>query len=376
MLLYQLIVLGVLLLIALNCCLNILVFRRPKSAPIPDAGEAPLISILIPARNEENRLGPCLDSLFRQSYPDLEWIVMDDHSTDATADLVRARMAGEPRLRLAQSETLPQGWTGKAWACWQLSQKARGEILLFTDADTHHELNSVADAAAMLRQKKGDLLSLWPRQIAKTWSEILILPFVHVLILFYLPHWMPRFVKSRSLGVANGQFMMFTRGGYDAIGGHQKVHSHLVEDVALGREIKTSGLRLLNADGSRHVSCRMYENFSQVWEGFTKNLRAGFEDNVAGFVFMGLVQFIFLTGPFFCLDPEILGFSPRVLPVVLAQITLILALRIALALLYRQPLIGALLHPVGQMLALIIALNSWIQSARGRVTWKGRSYKP
>jgi len=376
MLWYQLIVLGGLLLIAMNCLVNLFVFRRPPFAPLPIGAKPPLVSILIPARNEEHRLGPCLDSLLAQSYPNLEWIVIDDHSTDATADLVRSRMTTEPRLHVTASAPLPKGWTGKAWACWQLSQKAQGEFLLFTDADTQHEPNSINDAVALLQKRKGGLLSLWPRQIAKTWSEILILPFVHVLILFYLPHWMPQRIRSRSLGVANGQFMLFSRKGYDAIGGHEKVQSHLVEDVALGRAIKVSGHRLINADGSRHVSCRMYENFAEVWEGFTKNLRAGFEDNVGGFIFMGLIQLVLLVGPFFFFTQAgIYGSSP-LLSLVVVQILLIFILRILLAMLFRQPLIGAVLHPFGQVLALLIALNSWIQSARGQVTWKGRNYKP
>jgi len=371
MLIYQLFVLGGLLLVAGNLFLNLLVFRRPKAGVHPDPSSTPLVSIMIPARNEELRLGPCLDSLLRQNYSNLEWIVMDDHSIDRTAELVRNRMAGEPRLRLAQSEPLPEGWTGKAWACWQLSRLARGEILLFTDADTHHRENCVTDAVALFQKKQGDLLSLWPRQIAKTWSEILIIPFVHVLILFYLPHWMPSFMRSRSLGVANGQFMMFRRKAYLAIGGHEKVRSHMVEDVALGREIKTSGLRLINANGSDHVSCRMYEKFPEVWEGFTKNLRAGFEDNVAGFIFLGLLQLVLLVLPFvFALVPS----SPPISCVILFQIALIFLLRATVAWLCRQPWLGVLVHPLGQTLALVIAFNSWVQTARGKLTWKGRSY--
>lgn len=368
---FHLFVLGGLLFFTLNLLLNLRVFRRP---PLPQTLTNPSkVSILIPARNEELRLPPCLDSLLAQSYPNLEWIVLDDNSTDQTSHVVTQRMTAEPRLHLLKGAPLPEGWTGKSWACWQLSQHAQGDFLLFTDADTLHTPDSIASALTTMEKEKADLLSLWPRQITGSWSEMLILPFVHVLILLFLPQWLP--FPHRSLGVANGQFVLFRRSAYQSIGGHEKVRNHLVEDVALGREIKTAGLRLLNQDGTRLVSCRMYSCFSEVWEGFTKNLRAGFEDSVASFIALGVVQVVFLLAPFLFL---ILGLLLQAAwwPLAAVQVFLILGLRAFLAWRYQHPPLSVLLHPIGQALALSIAMNSWIQSARGSVTWKGRTYKP
>ncbi|MFQ3670221.1 MAG: glycosyltransferase [Verrucomicrobiia bacterium] len=355
-----------------NLVLNLRVFRRPRLARPGDSG-VPLVSILIPARNEEHRLPACLDSLLAQDYPHLEWRVLDDHSTDGTGAVVRERMARQPGLTLMQGASLPEGWTGKSWACWQLAGSAQGQLLLFTDADTVHAPNSVSAAVAELEGRRADLLSLWPHQITGSWSEVLILPFVHVLILLFLPQWLP--FRHRSLGVANGQFVLFRRSAYEAIGGHRTVRAHLVEDVALGREIKTRGFGLVNGDGTGLIRCRMYTCFAEVWEGFTKNLRAGFEDSVGSFVALGIIQVIFLLAPFAWLFVGLV-WGASWLPVVVAQVVVILALRGFLAFRYRHPWVSVPLHPAGQFLALCIAMNSWIQSARGSVTWKGRTYRP
>ena len=364
-----------LLLLAANFLANLLVFRRPRPAPLPSGTTPPLVSILIPARNEETRLPACLDSLLAQDYPHLEWIVLDDHSTDQTARVVEARMEHEPRLRLVRGRDLPPGWTGKAWACHQLSLEARGDYLLFTDADTRHEPNALSAALGHLIRHRCGLLSLWPRQTAVTWSEQWVIPFVHVLILWFMPHWLK--LRHRSLGAANGQFLLFRRSAYDAIHGHESVRSHLVEDVALGREILLGGHRLGNADGSRLVSCRMYESFGGIWEGFTKNLRAGFEDSLSGFIITGILIVTVLVLPFvWALAAWAAAWPSWILHTALAQSALVLLLRWLLAVRVGQPRAVILLHPFAASLCMAIAFNSWIQTARGRVTWKGRTYTP
>lgn len=364
-----------LLLLTANFLVNLLVFRRPRPARLSPNQTSPLVSILIPARNEETRLPDCLDSLLAQDYPHLEWIVLNDHSTDQTARVVETRRQREPRLRLIEGQDLPPGWTGKAWACHQLSREARGDYLLFTDADTRHEPQALSSALDHLLRHRYGLLSLWPRQIAVTWSERWVIPFVHVLILWFMPHWLK--LRHRSLGAANGQFLLFRRDAYDAIHGHESVRSHLVEDVALGREILLGGHRLGNADGSHLVSCRMYESFGGIWEGFTKNLRAGFEDSLSGFIVTGILIVTLLILPFlWAFISWIAGWPAWIVQTTLAQAALVLLLRWLLAVRVGQPRTVILLHPLAATLCMAIALNSWIQTARGRVTWKGRTYTP
>lgn len=369
MLIYHSIIFLGLFFIFFNLVLNLIFFRRPKWSGQEDKDL--FLSILIPARNEEQRIGFCLESLLSQKHSNCEIIVLDDRSEDGTQEVLKQVAKKDSRLRWIEGKPLPDNWTGKAWACHQLSKEAQADFLLFTDADTRHDPESVSSAMEMIQEKKGDLLSLWPYQNTKTWGEKLIIPFVHVLLLFFLPHWMPG--RFRSLGAANGQFMLFRRKAYEAIGGHETVQSHLVEDVGLGREIKQKGLRLINADGSRLVSCRMYHSFHEIWEGFTKNMRAGFEKDWVGFIFFLLVEFFLFFMPFVWLIWEWVT-GKEFMVWVLGQILLILGMRFVLALRVRQSYGSVLFHPLGQLVTILIALNSWVKTARGEVTWKGRKY--
>lgn len=383
LLIYQVIVLLLLLGIAGNFLLNLLVWRRPEGWRHLVAPQ-PLVSVLVPARDEEERLPACLDSLLRQDYPCMEILVLDDHSTDGTCGVVeeRIRTYGDSRLRLLKGRDLPEGWTGKAWACQQLAEQASGQYLLFTDADTRHRSDSVGDALAYLMRYKADMLSLWPRQLTGSWSELLVIPFVHILILWFLPHWMSMGLgmRTRSLGAACGQFILLRRGAYEKLGGHKIVRSHLVEDVALARECLERGMKLLNADGSAHVSCRMYSSLPAMWEGFTKNLRAGYEKNLAAFVMTGAVLFGGLCFPFFFLAWHLLmpsapspnGAMAWSAALVAVQVLLVISMRMDLAWRVGQPWLSIPLHPLGVLFCMVIAANSWLQTSRGSVTWKGR----
>ena len=166
---FHIFVLGSLSLLLLNYLLNLRVFSFPANLTPPPP--LPLLSVLVPARNEEKRIGPCLESLFASDYPHLEILVLDDHSSDGTADLVRHLAKQHPRLRLLHGKDLPHGWTGKAWACHQLAQEARGEFFLFADADARLADLTLTQAVSMALEKKSGLLSLWPYLPSRTWSE-------------------------------------------------------------------------------------------------------------------------------------------------------------------------------------------------------------
>ena len=277
---FHIFVLGGLSLLILNYLLNLKTFRF--SGALPPLETPPRISVLIPARNEEQRIRPCLGTLVSSNYPDFEILVLDDHSSDGTAEIVRQRAKGDSRVRLITGKDLPAGWTGKAWACHQLAKEAKGEFLVFVDADTRFSDITLAQAVNLAVREKADLLSLWPYLEAKSWSEHLVIPYVHLFILLYLPHWVGG--RFASLGAANGQFLLFRRTSYEAIGGHGAVSGHLVEDIAMGRKMRAAGLRVLNRDGTNpghhiaFVRCRMYDNFRELWDGFTKNLYPAFDE--------------------------------------------------------------------------------------------------
>jgi chlorobactene glucosyltransferase len=384
MLLLHAIILGVLCATLLGLGVNLLFFR--SLAPVPAPVSHGRVSILVPARDEERSIAACVSSLLSQDYPGFELLILDDASTDRTAAIAASLIPIDSPHRLLTGAPLPAGWTGKNWACHQLSQAATGDWLLFTDADTVHSPGALSAALSMAAAARTDLLSAWPRLITLTLGEKLVIPILHVIALGWFPLAALRFLQARprlaaripsrlfrSWGGANGQFLLFTRAAYQRIGGHYAVRHHIVEDLALGREVARripEGMRLLNCDASALIDCRMYRSFREVRDGFTKNVRAAFEGNLAGWYLVGVLQFTAFLLPF------ILLFFPSQFRFALIEVALIYAIRFILVLRMRTSWVGSLLHPIGQFLAMSIAIRSWISTAGPGVRWKGRTYRP
>ena len=384
MFLHQAIILGVLGVSLLGLVVNLLFFRSLASVPVPVAHGR--VSILVPARDEERAIAQCVSSLLSQDYPDFELLILDDASTDRTAAIVRDLIAGEPRHRLISGAPLPEGWTGKNWACHQLSQAATGDRFLFTDADTVHSPGALSAAVSLAVATRADLLSAWPRLVTLTLGEKMIIPVLHIIALGWFPLAGIRFLQARpriaarvsprflrAWGGANGQFVLFTRAAYARIGGHAAVRDHIVEDVALGREVARripEGMRLVNCDASSLIDCRMYHSFRETCDGFTKNARAAFEGNLATWYIVGGMQFTAFFLPF------VLLLFPSQFRLALVEVALIYIIRLILVLRMRTSWVGCLLHPVGQFLAMSIAIRSWISTATSGVQWKGRTYRP
>jgi chlorobactene glucosyltransferase len=326
--------------------------------------------------------------------PVREIILLDDRSTDRTAEIARdLGFREEPgsRLRLLHGAELPEGWVGKNWACHQLSRAAdpASGHLLFTDADTVHSPGCVAAALAHARSVRADLLSLWPDQITGTWSEKLIIPLGYLLFMGFHPFPMLTWLQARPervkrwrissrhlsmMGAANGQFLLFRREAYRALGGHEALKDHLVEDIAFGRRVAArtgEGMRLVNADGVNLLHCRMYKDFAGVWEGFSKNLRPVFEESHLSFILFGiLIGGLFLL-PFFLLLPLPIPCTPALAWI---AVGLVMSTRLLLTLRFRTSWLGFIAHPFGITLALLIGLNSWRLCLRRVVVWKGRVY--
>jgi glycosyltransferase involved in cell wall biosynthesis len=227
----------------------------------------PEVSIIVPARNEEVCLSDCLNSLVGQTRVTFEIIVVDDDSTDRTRQIATS-FAG---VHVVSAPPLPIGWTGKNNAIWAGVQEARGEWLLFTDADTVHVPGSLARALAEAKEQGTDMLSYSPEQIAVTLWEMAVLPVVFAELAHQYP---PKKVSDPAspIAAANGQYILIRRQAYDAVGGHRAIAGDLLEDVALARAVKSSGHKLQFRYGGDAVRTRMYRNFQQLREGWTKNL--------------------------------------------------------------------------------------------------------
>jgi glycosyltransferase involved in cell wall biosynthesis len=234
----------------------------PELSSIP-----PEVSVIIPARNEEASLGTCLESLVTQTGVEFEIIVVDDHSTDHTREIA----ASFPSVRVIDAGPLPEGWTGKNNAVATGARAGCGRWLLFTDADTIHLPGSLARAVKEAQENSADLLSYSPEQIAVTFWEKAVLPAVFAELACQYP---PAKVSDPASpeAAANGQYILVKREVYSAVGGHAAVASDILEDVALARAVKSSGRKIRFRYGADAVRTRMYRNFAQLREGWTKNL--------------------------------------------------------------------------------------------------------
>jgi glycosyltransferase involved in cell wall biosynthesis len=238
----------------------------PRNPELP-ANPIPTISIIIPARNEESNLGTCLESLTAQTGVAFEIIVVNDHSTDRTQEIA----SSFKNVHVIEAGSLPEGWTGKNNAVTTGAREAQGEWLLFTDADTVHLPGSLAGALKEALDNNAELLSYSPEQIAASFWEMATLPVVFAELARQYP---PAKVSDPFSPVvaANGQFIFIRRATYEAVGGHAAIAGDILEDVALARSVKTSGRKIRFRYAGTAVRTRMYRNYRQLRDGWTKNL--------------------------------------------------------------------------------------------------------
>ncbi len=319
---------------------------------------APLVSILVPARDEAANIAACVRGLLAQDYSAFELIVLDDGSSDGTGAILAELAAADPRLRVLIGGPLLPGWLGKPNACRQLAEAAGGDLLLFTDAGV-------------------GLLSIFPRQITDTWGERLIVPLMqHFAVYGLLPLPAMQRLRAPAFAAANGQFLLFSRAAYAACGGHSTVRGLVLEDVALARAVKRAGYSIALADGGDAITCRMYQGWGEVWAGFSKNLFAFFNRSLpflAVAILVALVLWVLPVGGMIGAGLGIGGFTPLVGWLCLAQYGTAVTARLLLIARFGGRPLDAFLHPVGVLLLLAIALNSARIARRGGVAWKGRS---
>ncbi|WP_299034237.1 glycosyltransferase family 2 protein [uncultured Pseudokineococcus sp.] len=253
-----------------HTCANALLLRRPAADPPPVRGA---VSVLLPVRDEAHQVAACLAAVRAQrGVPDLEVLVLDDASGDGTAEAARAAADGDPRVRVLAGRPAPAGWLGKTWACAQLAEAAGGDVLVFVDADVRLAIGAVAAAVDQLRRSGLDLVSPYPRQVAVTPGERLVQPLLQWSWLATLPLRLAERSPRPSLSAANGQLLVVDAARYRAAGGHAAVRGDVLDDVALVRAVKAAGGRGGVTDGTALATCRMYDGWPAVRDGYAKSL--------------------------------------------------------------------------------------------------------
>lgn len=351
--------------------------RHPafSPSPLPPSAPPPLVSLLVPARNEEGNIESCLRSLLAQEYDNYEVLLLDDESQDATWEIASRLAAADSRLRLLRGRPLPAGWLGKHWACWQLAEASRGDLLLFTDADTEHRPTMLPAAVVSQAVEEADLVSALPYQHLGTWCEKLVLPIMSWAMVALLPLGLAHRVRWPVLSGAIGQFMLFTRRAYFAMGGHRAVRDDVVDDMALARRTKACGFRWRLLDGSRQVECRMYRDARGVVYGFGRSIfpALGYRLWVMALIFIGLGM-AFLE-PAFNLAQWWLGaaFEAGTRDFIFLAVAVSLAPWLMAYHRFRQPFYLALLYPLTVAAVIAIGVHSAVTCLQGKATWKDRA---
>lgn len=348
----------------------------------------PLVSIIVPARNEARNIERCLETLGRLDYPAFEVVVVDDRSDDDTASLARQVASGNAEaIRVVEGMPLPEGWFGKPWACRQGAEVARGDFLLFTDADTTHEPSLLSRAMAALRQDGARVLSLLGNQEMETFPEKLVQPQIFALIGLRFRRLDRVLTRERwQDAIANGQYVLVEASAYTSIGGHEAVRGEVVEDLRLAQELVRAGHPLTVRLARDAFATRMYTSLGEVVNGWTKNVAVGARQASGPFRGIILPAILFFVAVAWLLPPVVLlGLGAAVAVGGPAGVSFPLLLWAGVATfctvaiwagVYRQ--FGAspafaLIHPLGGAVVLLIVARSWLRG-EGRIEWKGRRY--
>jgi hypothetical protein len=349
-------------LLSAHTIVNSRLLRGPQGTP-PVVCER--VNVCIPMRNEAHNAAACLVGvLASQGVEQLCVLVLDDNSSDQTAEIVREIATNDPRVQVLAGAALPTGWLGKPHACAQLGDAADGDVLVFLDADVRVTPDALAHACDLLRRHHFGLVSPYPRQVVGSAGERLVQPLLQWLWLTFVPLRLAERGRPASLTAANGQFLVVDRNAYRSVGGHGVVRNRVVEDVWLARAMKRNGQRVGVVDGTNLAACRMYEGWSELSSGYTKSLWAAFGSPIGAAAICAFLGLSFVVPPVaLVVGPRRIGFAGTLAAMIG---------RVASARRTGANVRDAWMHP-GSVVALIgLTGRSVLGHRRGTLTWKGR----
>src|SRR4030043_847399 len=381
-LIYNIIISFLLFIFFINYLTNSILFKDISGYRLPPEikKENPLVSILVPARNEEKGIGRCLLSLVKQDYDNIEILVLDDNSTDKTASIATDISKAFKNVKLINGKSLPEGWTGKNYACYQLFKKSKGKYLFFTDADTVHKKESVTSAISCLVQETLDILSACPEQVMKSFHERMVINLINFQILIP-PLLFIRKSKIPVFGSGIGGLMIIKRNIYRKMRGHKSIKNSCIEDTAISKLFIKNGYKFMIFNGRRIYSTRLYNNFNEIYEGFCRTFLGNFNSKFAVSLII-LVMFIFFLLPFILL-PLLPFVEFRIntlfysnLLIVSLQILFILLTRTMATIKINGKIIDIFLHPIS--IFYMVFMNSRLlfqNRGKSQIRWKGRMYR-
>ncbi len=358
------IVVGIFIFAIVQLLVAFINYLKPETLVRSDLQTDALVSVLIPARNEENNIGKLLQDLTRHSYRNLEIIVFDDESSDRTAEVVQEFAAKDSRIRLISSNGLPDGWLGKNFACHTLSTNAKGSYYLFLDADVRIHGDLVYDSLGFMRKHNLGLMSVFPSQIMQSPGEKATVPVMNLVLLSLLPLRLVRNSTRSSFAAANGQFMLFDAPCYQKMQPHEKMKGKRVEDIEISRWYKKNGIRIACLAGVEEVRCRMYPGYREAVNGFSRNVIQFFGGSGFLAVLYGLTT--------------ILGIVPIMITMSIRYVVYFILIhvlrRIFISLTSNQSIADNLIYAVPQQLSLLIfIIRAIVIEKKGGIVWKERS---
>lgn len=345
-----------------------------------DPEHSPLVTVVVPARNEAGNIERCLRSILASDYRKIQVILVDDRSTDETAAIGERVQRDDARLTVIRGAEPPRGWYGKPWACWQAYQVAQGSILLFTDADTVHRPALLPRSVAALEGQRADMVTVMPHQEMLTFWERVVQPWFFLLLGLRFGS-LKRLNRNRNPrhAIANGQFILTTRDAYEWIGGHKKVFDTVIEDMMLAVSYVKGGKRIFFALADEDMTTRMYSTLPGIIEGWSKNFFRGVLETTKSrpltYIASGYTMVFFLSWllPLVMLVMGLIAQSP-------AQIAFGAAAYIGASLLFaailrasRAPTFYGILFPLGAVASAWIILRAMLRGTH-RIEWKGRTY--
>ncbi len=369
----DLFILILLSLILVNLLNNIFYFSKHRRLRNSKKNFYPFISILIPCRDEERNIKKCINSILIQDYPNFEIIAVDDASQDRTYSILKNFEKKFPdKIKVIKGKPLPNGWTGKNWACHQLSMLAKGEWLVFMDADTRFITPNVLSWVVNIAEKeKASLVSSIPSLETITLSERIILPVIHFAFYLLFPFRLMNKISDPRVSAAIGTFLMIKRKIYDKINGHSGIKNEIVDDMEMAKRVKKAGGKIVMLEGV--VKVRFYRNLKEIWNGFSKNSFGAFEYSVSFCLICLAFSYVIFLHPFvmFIFNPSISLNNPA-----FVEVIFIIFMRLLVVYKTGQGMLSVILHPLMIGFSLLFTFNSlYLSTFKKVVIWKERTYK-